>query len=106
MLLVLVSSDFGTLSEDMEGLTTSDYKGTSFWKTLSQPEDEEEERFRFPLVMKPRRRGTSVGSVVSGASTPGLLGSKTLSAQDLDRADLALSNHQPNGNGSSNGNGY
>lgn len=37
---------------------------------------------------------------MSGASTPGLLGPKTLSAGDLDKADLALSNHSyVNGNG-------
>lgn len=88
----------------MEGLNTSDYKGTSFWKQISQPEDDEDEKFKFPLVMKPRRRGTSVGSAVSGTNTPGILGgSKTLSAQDLDRADEALSHHQPNGNGAQNG---
>ncbi|KDN35548.1 glycosyltransferase family 3 protein [Tilletiaria anomala UBC 951] len=108
--------DFGTLAEDMEGLSTSDYRGatSTFWRRLSQPDDEEEEKFRFPLVMKPRRRGTSVGSnvgsTVSGASTPGLLGSKTLSAQDLDRADAALSHHHHhrdvNGNGNGNGNGH
>lgn len=47
--------------------------------------------------MKQRGRGTSVGSF-SGTSTPGLHGSKTLSAQDLDQADQALSSHT-NGNG-------
>lgn len=92
----------------MGGLSTNDYGGAGFWQKLSQPaDDDEEERFKFPLAIKSRRRGTSVGSVVSGASTPGFLGSKTLSAQDLDLADAALSQHQPNGgNGTANGNGH
>jgi len=84
--------DYATLSEDMQALNTSDYKGSAFWRALNQNDDEEEEAFRFPLVMKARNRGASVGST-SGVSTPGLLGSKTLSARDLDRADEALSAH-------------
>lgn len=94
--------DYATLSEDMQALSTSDYKGSAFWRALNQNDDEEEEAFRFPLVMKARARGASVGST-SGISTPGLLGSKTLSARDLDRADEALSAHdtlKTNGNGS------
>lgn len=89
---VRTPGDYGTLAEDMQGLKTSDYRGGAFWQALNQGE-EEEEAFRLPLVLKGRRRGTSVGSM-SGASTPGLLGGKTLSAGDLERADEALSNHQ------------
>jgi len=78
--------------QDMQALSTSDYKGSAFWKALNQTEDDEDVAFRFPLVMKSRNRGASVGST-SGVSTPGLLGSKTLSARDLDRADEALTAH-------------
>lgn len=39
--------DFGTLSEDMQALSTSDYKGSQFWRALNNQEDEEEEAFRF-----------------------------------------------------------
>jgi glycogen(starch) synthase len=90
--------EFGTLTEELQGLSTSDYKGhQQFWKTMSQHgSDDEEEAYRFPLVIKSRNRGTSVGSM-SGASTPGLGGGKFLSSADLDRADAALSNHAPNG---------
>lgn len=94
--------EFGTLTEELQGLSTSDYKGhQQFWKTMSQHgSDEEEEAYRYPLVIKSRQRGASVGSM-SGASTPGLGGGKFLSSADLDRADAALSNHSgaPNGNG-------
>ncbi|CEH13797.1 glycogen synthase [Ceraceosorus bombacis] len=91
--------DYATLSEDMQGLSTSDYKGSSFWKAINDSkDDEDEEVFKFPLVMKNRARGASVGST-SGISTPGLLGSKTLSARDLDRADEALSAHDVRANG-------
>ncbi|UZJ53443.1 hypothetical protein CBS101457_002763 [Exobasidium rhododendri] len=92
--------DFGTLAEDMQGLSTNDYNGNAFWQAINQPE-EEEEGFKLPLVLKTRNRGTSVGST-SGASTPGLLGSKTLSAHDLDKADAALGSYQ-DGNGHANG---
>jgi glycogen(starch) synthase len=89
---VRTPGDYGTLAEDIQGLSTNDYRGGSFWQAINQNEDEEEQ-FRLPLVLKGRRRGTSVGSI-SGASTPGLLGSKTLSAGDLEKADEALSSHQ------------
>lgn len=85
----------------MQGLDTSDYKGGSaFWRAIGAKDDEDEDEvYKFPLVMKARHRGNSVGSV-SGVSTPGILGGKTLSAKDLDRADEALSHHQSvNGNG-------
>lgn len=114
--------------QDMQGLSTSDYKGSSFWKAINESkDDEDEEVFKFrecpasrafsiclmcslcvrqtspahiltALVMKNRVRGASVGST-SGISTPGLLGSKTLSARDLDRADEALSAHDTRANG-------
>lgn len=91
--------EFGTLTEELQGLSTSDYRGhQNFWRAMSQHgSDDEEEAYKFPLVMKSRTRGTSVGSM-SGASTPGIGGSKTLSSADLDKADQALSHHNgPNG---------
>ncbi|CAO1630638.1 unnamed protein product [Jaminaea pallidilutea] len=97
---VRTPGDLGTLTEDMQGLGTNDYRGSSaFWQAIGKgTEDEDDEVFKFPLVMKQRKRGSSVGST-SGFSTPGLLGGKTLSAKDLDRADEALSHHQTvNGN--------
>ncbi|SPC61101.1 probable glycogen synthase [Ustilago sp. UG-2017b] len=98
--------EFGTLTEELQGLSTSDYQGhQQFWKTMSQHgSDDEEAEYRYPLVIKSRARGTSVGST-SGASTPGLGGGKFLSSADLDRADAALSNHSGAPN-DSNGNGY
>ncbi|CAO1630663.1 unnamed protein product [Sympodiomycopsis kandeliae] len=90
---VRTPGDLGTLTEDMQGLGTNDYRGSSFWKAISANEEDEDEAYKFPLVMKQRHRGGSVGST-SGVSTPGILGGKTLSAGDLDRADEALSNHQ------------
>ncbi|EPQ31686.1 uncharacterized protein PFL1_01019 [Pseudozyma flocculosa PF-1] len=100
--------EFGTLTEELQSLSTSDYRGSQqFWRAMSQhgSDDEEEAAYKFPLVMKARNRGTSVGSM-SGASTPGLGGGKVLSSADLDRADQALSSHNhPNGaNGNGNGN--
>ncbi|KAL9936457.1 hypothetical protein V8E36_004525 [Tilletia maclaganii] len=83
--------DFGTLAEDMGALSTSDYRGSAFWKALNQQDDDEEEAaFRMPLQIKNRSRGTSVGSF-SGASTPGVPEDQTLTNQDLDKADAALS---------------
>lgn len=107
---VRTPGDIATLTEDMQGLGTSDYRGSAaFWQAIGKNDDEEEEIFKFPLVMKQRHRGSSVGSA-SGFSTPGLLGGKTLSANDLDRADEALSQHNAaanaNGNGHSHANGY
>ncbi|KAF8521143.1 glycogen synthase [Gautieria morchelliformis] len=80
--------DMGTLTEEMQGLETSDYRGGQ-WPGFSK--EEEEEGYPFPLVMKVRSRA---GSVLSGASTPGNNNgqSKNLSERDLQKADEALSN--------------
>ena len=78
----------------MQVLGTSDYRGYP-WPS----QDEEEEGYPFPLVMKVRSRANSV---MSGASTPGGGRSKSLSEGDLRKADAALSNvteSQVNGNG-------
>ncbi|KAF5378080.1 hypothetical protein D9615_007625 [Tricholomella constricta] len=74
--------DMGTLTEEMQGLKTSDYRGYQ-WPTG----EDEEDSYPFPLVMKVRSRS---GSVMSGASTPGGGAFKSLSERDLQRADAAL----------------
>ncbi|KDQ08558.1 glycosyltransferase family 3 protein [Botryobasidium botryosum FD-172 SS1] len=90
--------DFATLTEEMQSLNTSDYKGIQTWQALA---GEEDDGYPFPLVMKVRSRA---GSIYSGASTPGGGMNKTLSEGDLRRADEALS-HIPNGAVNGNGNG-
>ncbi|KAH9848225.1 glycogen synthase [Lenzites betulinus] len=82
---IATPGDLGTLTEEMQSLSTSDYRGMN-WP--SQQEDDEE-GYPFPLVMKVRSRANSV---MSGASTPGGGRSKSLSEGDLQRADAALSN--------------
>ena len=87
----------------MQGLQTSDYRGTQ-WSGISQEEEEEgyplyvlplepwasPHMLHSPLAMKVRSRA---GSVLSGASTPGVgEQSKNLSERDLQKADQALSN--------------
>jgi len=74
--------DMGTLTEEMQGLSTSDYKGGQMWHGLREDDDS----YPFPLVMKVRSRA---GSIMSGASTPGG-GAGSLSERDLRRADAAL----------------
>jgi len=86
--------DMGTLTEEMQSLETSDYRGYN-WPGAS----EEEDSYPFPLVMKVRSRA---GSVMSGASTPGGGTFRSLSENDLAQADAALS--QVGGaNGTANG---
>ncbi|KAG5350832.1 glycogen synthase isoform 1 [Termitomyces sp. Mn162] len=74
--------DMGTLTEEMQGLKTSDYRGYH-WPS----KEDEEDSYPFPLVMKVRSRS---GSVMSGASTPGGGAFSSLSEGDLQRADAAL----------------
>ncbi|KAF9466688.1 glycogen synthase [Collybia nuda] len=76
--------DIGTLTEEMQFLKTSDYRG---YQWPSSQEDEED-MYPFPLVMKVRSRS---GSVISGASTPGGGAFRSLSEGDLKEADAALS---------------
>jgi len=85
--------DMGTLTEEMQSLSTSDYRGGQVWHGVMRPEDEEDS-YPYPLVMKVRSRG---GSIKSGASTPGGGMSQSLSEKDLQKADAALSHHT-NGN--------
>jgi glycogen(starch) synthase len=75
--------DLGTLTEEMQRLETSDYRG--HW---SRTGEDEEDEYPFPLVMKVRSRASSV---MSGASTPGGGAFKSLSEHDLQKADAALS---------------
>jgi len=81
---IATPGDIGTLTEEMQGLGTSDYRG---YQWPGQTEDEDE-GYPFPLVMKVRSRASSV---VSGASTPGGGKSNSLSEGDLRKADAALS---------------
>jgi len=89
---IATPGDLGTLTEDMQTLNTSDYRGHNW------PEHEEEDSYPFPLVMKVRSRS---GSVMSGASTPGGGAFRMLSEGDLRKADAALSLSQVNGDNNS-----
>ncbi|THH27267.1 hypothetical protein EUX98_g6924 [Antrodiella citrinella] len=82
---IATPGDMGTLTEEMQALNTSDYRGTH-WGGVT--EEDEEEGYPFPLVMKVRSRASSI---LSGASTPGGGRSKSLSEHDLRKADAALS---------------
>ncbi|KAI0328926.1 glycogen synthase [Cubamyces sp. BRFM 1775] len=82
---IATPGDIGTLTEEMQALGTSDYRGFN-WPAS---QDDEDEGYPFPLVMKVRSRANSV---MSGASTPGGGRSKSLSEGDLRKADAALSN--------------
>ncbi|KAH8105454.1 glycogen synthase [Cristinia sonorae] len=92
---IATPGDMGTLTEEMQALNTSDYRG-GHWPVT---EEDEEEGYPFPLVMKVRSRASSI---LSGASTPGGGRSKSLSENDLRKADAALS-HVSQQDGVSNG---
>ncbi|TFY59783.1 hypothetical protein EVJ58_g5560 [Rhodofomes roseus] len=81
---IATPGDIGTLTEEMQALGTSDYRGHP-WPSQA---DDEDEGYPFPLVMKVRSRASSV---MSGASTPGGGKSNSLSEGDLRQADAALS---------------
>lgn len=84
----MTPGDMGTLTEEMQSLQTSDYKGNQIWQGLGA--EDEEDSYPFPLVMKVRSRAGSR----SGASTPGsAIGSRSLSERDIQRVDEALSSH-------------
>ncbi|KAF8170621.1 glycogen synthase [Mycena galopus ATCC 62051] len=88
--------DIATLTEEMQALDTSDYRGYNQWPGTQ----EEEDSYPFPLVMKVRSRA---GSVMSGASTPGGGAFRSLSEHDLEKADAALSQVDGAVNGTGNG---
>ncbi|KAF5378957.1 hypothetical protein D9757_008751 [Collybiopsis confluens] len=81
--------DLGTLTEEMQSLNTSDYRGYG-WPSSA----DEEDSYPFPLVMKVRSRA---GSIMSGASTPGGGTFNSLTERDLQHADEALSQVKVNG---------
>ncbi|KAA1085921.1 glycogen synthase isoform 1 [Puccinia graminis f. sp. tritici] len=101
----MTPGDIGTLTEDLEGLGTSDYMGNARWDSTSSG-NRDEDSYPFPLVMK--RRTGSIGGP-SGQSTPGANGNplngpggqasaaaagkeRLLSEGDLKKADEALVN--------------
>ncbi|EIW65140.1 glycogen synthase [Trametes versicolor FP-101664 SS1] len=81
---IATPGDLGTLTEEMQSLNTSDYRSMN-WPS----QDDDEDKYPFPLVMKVRLHA---GSLMSSASTSGGGHSKSLSEGDLQRADEALSN--------------
>ncbi|EKM77259.1 hypothetical protein AGABI1DRAFT_77702 [Agaricus bisporus var. burnettii JB137-S8] len=90
----ITPGDIGTLTEDMQGLGTSDYRGYGWADHV-----DEDDTYPFPLAMKVRSRSGSVRSR-SGASTPGGGGVgafKSLSEGDLRKANAALKLSQVNG---------
>ncbi|CED83554.1 glycogen synthase [Phaffia rhodozyma] len=80
----MTPGDMGTLTEDMQHLDTSDYMGGKFWHAMSNNDEEEEDHYPFPLVL---RRGRS-STMDSGVSTPS--GGLRLTERDLNKADTAL----------------
>ncbi|KZW03159.1 glycogen synthase [Exidia glandulosa HHB12029] len=81
----MTPGDIGTITEEMQSLETSDYRGNQVWNRI-----DEDEGYPFPLILKVRSRA---GSIRSGASTPGGM-NRTLNEADLKRADEALSSHR------------
>jgi len=82
---MMTPGDLGTLTEDMEGLGTSDY-----WGAQNKPEEEEEGGY-FPLVLK-KKSTSSSGQTTPGGVSGGPNGTrKSLSEKDLAKADAALS---------------
>lgn len=78
----MTPGDVGTLTEEMQSLSTSDYHGGQTWTDLREDDDES---YPFPLALKVRSR------THSGASTPAI-GRGKLTERDLKKADEALSN--------------
>lgn len=94
---MMTPGDIGTLTEDMQGLGTSDYMGSAHWRSVGDDQTDPDDSYPFPLVLK--KRGNSVSSgITSGQTTPGGGPNGTanagkqrdLSEGDLARADAAL----------------
>ncbi|ADV22218.1 glycogen(starch) synthase [Cryptococcus gattii E566] len=85
---MMTPGDYATLTEEMEHLSTQDYMGAKSWKGIN--DDDDENHYPFPLVMKPRNRSDSLASAISGTATPS--GGRKISEQDLAQADAALCN--------------
>ncbi|WWC59307.1 uncharacterized protein I303_101858 [Kwoniella dejecticola CBS 10117] len=96
---MMTPGDFATLTEEMEHLGTQDYMGGKSWRGIN--DDDDENHYPFPLVMKPRNRSDSLASAISGTATPS--GGRKLSEKDLEKADAVLSSMGQNG---VNGNGH
>ncbi len=73
------------------------------WKGIND-QDDDENAYPFPLVMKPRNRSDSLASAISGTATPS--GGRKLSEKDLLKVDEGLSHHTIAANGNGNGNGH
>ncbi|KAI5475234.1 glycogen(starch) synthase, glycosyltransferase family 3 protein [Pseudohyphozyma bogoriensis] len=103
---MMTPGDIGTLTEEMEGLGTSDYMGTQSWESMIGHKEDEDDSYPFPIVLKGNKRSGSVSSGhASGQTTPGKAGrSKVLSEGDLAKADAALSSH--NGGATNGRNGH
>ncbi|WVQ76064.1 hypothetical protein IAR50_005701 [Cryptococcus sp. DSM 104548] len=84
---MMTPGDYATLTEEMEHLTTQDYMGAKSWHAIN--DDDDENHYPFPLVMKPRNRSDSLASAISGTATPA--GGRRLSEKDLEQADQVLS---------------
>ncbi|GAA5979626.1 hypothetical protein JCM11641_007892 [Rhodosporidiobolus odoratus] len=111
---MMIPENNASLTEEMQSLESSDYHGAQTWESLMKKDDDEEDGYPFPLVLK-KGRGGSISGTTSGLTTPGgvsgaggsVLGgpngrSKTLSENDLAQADAALSHHSAE-HGASNG---
>jgi glycogen(starch) synthase len=90
---LMTPGDVATLTEEMQGLGTSDYMGNRFWQSVNQTQEDEDAGYFPPLVLK--RRSSTAST--SGFTTPGGTGTngkgRILSEGDLEAADAAL-NHR------------
>lgn len=87
---LMTPGDVATLTEEMQGLGTSDYMGNRFWQSVNQTQEDEDAGYFPPLVLK--RRSSTAST--SGFTTPGGTGTngkgRILSEGDLEAADAAL----------------
>ncbi|BEI94326.1 uncharacterized protein CcaverHIS019_0607850 [Cutaneotrichosporon cavernicola] len=95
---MMTPGDYATLTEEMEHLNTSDYKGVKHPWHWNKDDSDEEDGYNFPIAgLKPRGRSDSLASAISGTMTPG--GKHFLDDKDLEHADKKLESHSStNGN--------